>query len=217
MKPKYLLSVIILNCLLCPAIFPQANHRSFINGNWESVTSKNGRRMMIKIKPDSSFIIQSVLSADYSYRIIGDKMITKFKNENSGKLIIDTMKIKIKKDTLISIFNRNGKPEVTTMIRTPDNRVNKPEVAGNYTWIYPNGKTAFSKFTKNGLWLFRLPIQIIKGKYGISKNILTFNYEYPDTTKDQKKFWLKGKLLILTDVKTGSQDMYKKVDYFLEK
>ena len=217
MMLKYFLSALILSCLLGTPGFSQAKYHASIYGNWESVASKGGQRMMIKLKPDFSFILQTDLSADYSYIIKGDTMITKFKNENSGRLIIDTMKIKLKKDTLISVFKRNGKQEITTMVKTYRDKNKKPKIAGNYTWIYPNGKTAFSKFTKDGHWLFRLPIQNVNGKYTINKDIITFTYEYPDTTKEMKKFWLKGKLLVLTDVKTGVQSMYKKVDYFIEK
>ncbi len=210
--------VFFITALFCFQIvsFSQKKQISPLAGNWESITLSNSRGLIMQFNPDSTFIFQIVLAADYSYKIIGNKMITKFTNENSGKVFIDTSTIQIKKDTLISTFKRNGKDEVTTMIKDPKKNKSEKGILGNYTWTYPNGHTAFSKFTKDGKWLFRLPIQTTKGKYHIQDNIVTFNYTGSDTLADKKKFWIKKNILILTDAKSGKEDMYKRVDYFLE-
>ncbi len=189
-----------------------------IIGNWESVNSKNARRIMIKFNRNKTFIIENVLSADYTYQIKKNKMITKLLNLHTGKEIIDTLSIKLKGDTLESVFNRKGKLEKTIMVRIPGSIKYDKNIVGVYTWKYPNGHTAFSKFTKNKHWIFRLPITIEKGNYEINKNIISFDFADDKTkTVESRKFWTKGKLLILSDKKTHHDDLYKKVDYFLDK
>ena len=215
MRLKFIFFVSALFCLQVIS-YSQKKHISPFTGNWESTTLTNNRGLMMKFNPDSTFIFQIVLAADYSYKLAGNKMITKFINDNSGKVFIDTSSIEIKKDTLISTFKRNGKDEITTMIKTPEKNKSAKSIIGNYTWTYPNGHTAFSKFTKDGKWLFRLPIQTTEGKYHIQDNLVTFNYAGSDTLADKKKFWIKKNILILTDAKSGKEDMYKRVDYFLE-
>ncbi len=214
---KLKLPIIFLLLVLIPQIsYSQKKHNSPLSGDWESVVLSNSRGIMMKFNPDSTFTFQIVLAADYSYKIIGNKMITKYKNDNSGKVFIDTSKIEIKKDTLISTFKRNGKDEVTTMIKIPGKNKPSKSIVGEYTWKYPNDHIAYSKFTKDGKWLFRLPIQTTNGKYHIIDSVVTFNYTGSDTLVDKKKFWIKKNILILTDVKSGREDMYRKVDYFLD-
>ncbi len=215
MRVKLLFIIAAMICIQIVS-YSQKKNRLTIMGNWESAASSNGRGLMMKFNPDSTFAFQVVLTADYTYKIIGNKMVTKFKNPNSGKTFIDTSKIEIKKDTLISTFRRNGKDEITTMIKFPNENNPNKSIIGKYTWKYPNGHTAFSKFTKDGKWLFRLPIQTTKGKYHIQDSIITLNYADSDSLVDKKKFWIKGNILIFTDAKTGIEDMYKRVDYFID-
>ncbi|MCL5030206.1 MAG: hypothetical protein M1480_14440 [Bacteroidetes bacterium] len=208
--------IFLLLMLIQTFSYSQKKHTSPLTGNWESIALSNSRGLLMKFNPDSTFTFQVVLAADYSYKIIGNKMITKYTNDNSGKIFIDTSTIEIKKDTLISTFKRNGKDEITTMIKTSGKNNSNKSIAGSYTWKYPNGHTAFSKFTKEGKWIFRLPIQSTKGKYLIKDSLVTFNYANSDTLIDKKKFWVKKNILILTDAKSGKEDMYKRVDYFMD-
>ena len=197
--------------------FAQKKDAGSLVGSWESVNVENARGLMMKLNPDKTFILQTVLTADYSYSIKGDRMINKLLNAHTGKMIIDTSIIKINKDTLTSIFRRNGKDETTVMVKMPGKENSGKGILGNYTWKYPNGHTAFSKFTKDGKWLFRLPIETEKGKYSLNKNTISFHYANADTVVDNQKFWFKKNLLILTNEKTNKQNLYRRVDFFLDK
>ena len=208
--------IFLLLILIQTFSYSQKKRTSPLTGNWESIALSNSRAIMMKFNPDSTFSFQIVLAADYSYKIVGGKMITKYTNDNSGKVFVDTSTFEIKTDTLISTFKRNGKDEVTTMIKIPGKNKSAKSILGDYTWQYPNAHMAFSKFTKDGKWIFRLPIQTTNGKYHIKDSLITFNYANSDTLADKKKFWVKKNILILTDTKTGKDDMYKKVDYFLD-
>ena len=117
--------------------FAQNITTSSIIGNWESVNSENNRVQVIKFDYDSTFYFQSVLSAEYSYSVIGNKMIAKLLHSN--KTIIDTTDIIIKKDTLISIFRRNGTDEITTMVKIPGVSSDSIGIVGDYLWKYPIG------------------------------------------------------------------------------
>ncbi len=215
MRLKFFFSLFMVVYLACPQ-YSQKKKSLSLDGNWESVTMENSRRLMMKLNPDSSFSMQTVLSADYSYRINGNKMITELLNERTGKMIIDTSEIEFKKGSVISIFKRGGKEEVTTMVRIPGVNKNFKSIVGKYTWKYPNDHIAFSEFTRDGKWIFRLPIQTMKGKYSIQNNFISFHYASADTLVDKQKFWLKKNMLILTNEKTQKENLYKRVDYFLD-
>jgi hypothetical protein len=133
---------------------------------------------------------------------------------HSTKYILDTTDIVIKKDTLISTLRRNGNDEVTTMVKIPGGLSDSTGIAGNYKWRYPNTHTAFSKFTKAGFWIFRLPIETIKGSYKTSSDYLTITYV--GMQPESMKYRVNDKVLILTDEKTGKEDLYRKVDYFIK-
>jgi hypothetical protein len=208
-------------------LIPNINFAQDINskalfGNWESVSSDDKHLKIFRFEPDGTYYFQLLLSADYSYRIVGNKMIATLLNSN--KVYIDTTGIVIKQDTLISTLNRNGVEEVTTMIKVPGDIYDstgrsiaepvRDGIPGNYLWKYPNGHTAFSKFTTDGHWLFRLPVVSHKGKYKISSDSLTISYD--DQPDQLMKFWVDKKALILTDTKTGNETFYKGVDYFVK-
>jgi len=188
------------------------NNNSSIIGNWESVNGKNGRLQLLKIESDTTLYVQTDLAAEYSYSLIGNKMIAKLLN--STKTIIDTTDIVIKTDTVLSILKRNGTEEITTFIRLPGDSSKSTGIVGNYTWKYPNAHTAYSKFTSAGMWVFRLPIETTKGSYKLSSDTLTVFYTGLEPVK--MKFWANDKLLILTDIKTGEENLYKKTDYFIK-
>jgi hypothetical protein len=210
--PHNFLGAFVISILMLSINYAQNLNLTEIIGNWESVSSENSHVESIRFDLDSTFYIQSVLSAEYSYSIVGNKMIAKLLN--SKKIFIDTTDIVIKKDTLISILRRNGNEEITTMVRIPGEISDSAGIAGNYKWKYPNAHTAFSKFTKDGVWLFRLPIETYYGKYKISSDSIIFSYT--GLPAHIMKFWLDSKVLILTDNNTGKETLYRKVDYFVK-
>ncbi|MDR3628300.1 MAG: hypothetical protein P4L45_15760 [Ignavibacteriaceae bacterium] len=205
-------SAFIISILILSSNYAQNINPFSIVGNWESVSNENNRMRIIRFESDSTFYAQTALSAEYSYIIVGNKMIAELLH--STKHIIDTTDVVIKKDTLISTLRRNGNDEVTTMVKIPDGLSDTAGIAGNYKWRYPNAHTAFSKFTKEGSWIFRLPIETIKGSYKISSDYLTITYA--GMQPENMKCWVSDKVLILTDEKTGKEDLYRKVDYFIK-
>jgi len=207
-----LLFAFIISTSIYNICYAQSSNANALIGNWESVNTVNNRVQLLKYESDSTFYTQSALPAEYSYNIIGNKMIATLLRSN--KIIIDTTDIIIKKDTLISILRRNDSAEITTMIRIPGENSDSNGIVGNYKWKYPNAHTAFSKFTKDGIWIFRLPVETEKGNYKVSHDTITVSYA--GLPPEKLKYWVNDKVLILTDVKTGKEDLYKKVDYFIK-
>jgi len=188
------------------------NSNALLLGSWESVSSHNGRVQLINIEPDTTIYMQTDLAAEYTYSIAGNKMIATLLN--SAKSIIDTTDIIFQKDTVVSILKRNGKEEITTMVRLSGDTSNSTGIVGNYKWKYPNAHTAFSKFTTDGRWIFRLPIETRKGSYKLSSDTISVFYTGLEPVK--MKYWANDKLLILTDLKSGEDNLYKKTDYFIK-
>jgi len=209
MKKFYFIAFISFILVFQQDIFSQEND-STIFGNWESVKVNSARGWQIIIKSDSSFVLENVLRADYDYRLDGDKLITVLKTDN-GKTIIDTSTFVLDKDTLTSVFKKDTSIQITKMVRI-DSSKSDSSIVGNWKWRYPNNNVAFSQFTKDGKWLFRLPTGHRNGKCKISKNIIKFIYMEKEVKPDQFNFWVKGNILILTG-SNGNQDMYKRVDY----
>ncbi|MHB9011587.1 MAG: hypothetical protein ACYC49_05090 [Ignavibacteriaceae bacterium] len=210
MKKIITLAAIFL-FLIQQNILSQGND-STITGNWESVVENNARGFHLVIKNDSSFILENTLRANYKYRVEGNKLITTLNRTDGKKAIIDTSSLEFKGDTLISIFKRDSTTEITKMVRTDGKPAADSGIVGKWKWRYPNAVMAFSKYTKDGLWLFRLPIAKRTGKCKINSSSIKFIYTLPDEKPDEFTFWVKQNVLILTSP-NGAEQMYKRVDY----
>lgn len=206
---RFLAAIFIIFTILTNTGFAQDSLFTMLMGNWESVKSHASRLQSIQFKKDSTVYIQTMLAAEYSYSVSGDRMITKLLN--SDKTIIDTFQVTIKRDTVISTLKRDGDVQTKVMVRMPGRDSNLNKIEGNYTWVYPNGHIAFSKFTNDGIWIFRLPIETFKGKFNILGDslIITNGEKQPKNMK----FWIKDSILIITENDTGNQVLYKIVDY----
>jgi len=218
MKIKYIFLTSIAVCFFWGTFYAQKlSKESKLIGNWEFINQYNGRGLMMKLKPDHSVIIQMVLADDYTYKIEGKKIITKLEKGSAGKVIIDTSYFELNKNNLIMTSHQNGKIDKKIMKRIPVSKYNSKNIVGLYTWKYPNGHIALSEFTKDGYWKIRLPMENIKGKFSVKDSIIIFNYTSPKTYTEQEKYKFEDKTLVLTRMKTGKKEFYKKVKYFLGK
>ncbi len=169
---------------------------------------------MMELKPDHTLTILMVLANNYKYTVKGNKMITSLKQDRTGKVIKDTATIRLTKSSLITTRFSSGKKEKTVMIKMRKSRTGRKTIVGNYTWKYPGGRRAFSRFTKDGNWFLRIPVQTIKGKYSVKDSIITFTYTSPKKFVEKQKYRFKENTLILTSEKTGKDEQYQKIDYF---
>ena len=196
--------------------FAQKKNTVSLIGNWESESIVNSHLAIMKINSDSTFLIQNDLTADYLYRISGNRIIRTLLTKHPGKPIIDTAYFKLKKDSLIITFLQKEKDKIISMVRSKVKRSFGNSIVGSYAWKYPNGHTAFSKFTKDGKWFFRVPEQIVKGKYIIYEDKISFYYSDKPADYEKRMYFIKGNQLLLRDTRTGMQSYYKRVDYFPE-
>ena len=209
MIKKIILTALYIISLQCLG-FSQ-NKRSTLAGNWESVEeNSSGRGLHLTFGKDSTFELDNILRADYDYLLKGNLLITKLIT-TAGKTIIDTSTFEIKGDSLTSIFKRDTTVQIINMVRLNHTKT-RNSIIGNWKWRYPNDVMAFSKFTSNGKWLFRLPTNSRKGKYKVSESVLEFDYDAKGDKPDEFTYWIKKNILILTN-KNGKEEMYKRVDY----
>jgi|GEM_PF-2580676 len=196
--------------------FAQKKGMISLIGDWESESIEDSHLTIIKINPDSTFLIQKDLTADYLYRLSGNRIIRTLLTKHSEKTVIDTAYYKFTKNSLIITFPKKGNDKIIEMVRLKGKGHSVKSIAGNYTWKYPNGHTAFSKFTRDGKWLFRVPEQIINGKYTLYEDKITFYYSNKQADYEKRMYFVKSNQLLLRDARTGLQSYYKKVDYFPE-
>ncbi len=209
MIKKIILAALFIISIQCFG-FSQNKH-SALAGNWESVeVNSSGRGLHLTIKKDSSFELDDILRADYDYLLKGNLLITRLIT-TAGKTIIDTSTFEIKGDSLTSNFKRDTTVQIIRMVRLNHTK-KRNSIVGNWKWRYPNDVMAFSKFTSNGKWLFRLPTNSRKGKYKTSDSVLEFDYDAKGDKPDKYTYWVKKNILILTN-KDGKEEMYKRVDY----
>lgn len=215
MKIK-LLQIILLAVFLTSISFAQKKSTRALIGNWESESLADSHLTILKINRDSTFLIQNDLAANYTYKLSGNRIIRTLLNTVGGGNVIDTAYYKLKKDSLIITFPEKGKDKIIKMARLKERRRKVTGITGNYTWKYTNGHIAFSKFTKDGKWLFRLPEQIVKGRYDIFEDKIAFHYSDKPGDIEKRMFFIKGKRLLLRDMMSNSQSYYRKIDYFPE-
>ncbi len=185
-------------------------------GNWESVNLRDSHLTLLKIERDSTFFFQKDLAENYSYKLTGTRMIRTLLDTLTGEKIVDTSFVRQTKDSLIISFPRKGKEKIISMFRIKGKRHRGKSIEGSYIWRYPGGRTAFSRFTKDGRWLFRLPLQTLKGRFSIYNSNIIFNFASKQGQFEKWMFFVKANRLQLKNNMTGSVEIYKRVDYFPE-
>lgn len=197
--------------------FPQTNGAGLI-GKWESVDSKPPKLLIIEFKADNDFVLTNLLVADYKYKLEGSLLISTIEKEYpQKKIIIDTSYLQIKQDTIIRSYNRLGWKDTVTMIRDRNYKVKSQKsdniMVGKWKWAYPMGDTATAVFNNNGTWHFSYPQDIYKGVFNVNTDTLSVKLD--NSSKAQiSTYRVEGKLLVLQDLKTGNQILYRKVyDY----
>lgn len=211
MKFNILLLSVIATLLFVTESFSQQRSQEVV-GNWESVKVKSNYVDFIQFKSDGSYVLVTAATSDYTFKLKGDTLITKLERHGLKKPVFDTSFVEIRKDTLINYYYSDGKKAQNIMLKEPGSNSNG--IYGDYFWRYPNGHLAFSKFTKDGHLLFRLPRLWVDGKFKVINNTIVFSPQYLKEYKS--KFWIKGNILVITDEKTKEEKMYRKIDYFVK-
>ena len=215
MKIKILAVLFVAACLTCFS-FAQKKNSSSLIGNWESESMQDSPLIILKINSDSTFLMQTDLAADYSFKITGNKMIRTLITKDSAQKAVDTSFIKLKRNSLTITFPQNGKDKIISMVRIKGTRQGGRSITGSYKSKYPDGKTAFSILTKDRKWHFRLPLQTVKGIYSIYNDNVFFKYSNKPGDIEKRMFFIKGNRLMLRDTRTGKEEFFRKVDYFPE-
>lgn len=187
------------------------SENSSLWGRWESVTTENTKGSAIDIEPPNKLIYQKIIKVNYKYRIKGDTLIGEFYNDAQNKKIVDTSIIKITSDTLYRTYFRMGVVHHSKMTRAKNDNKNNNKIYGVWYWNYPSGGVAVSKFTHDGNWEFKLPLDTHPATFTTKGDTLSIKF------KTEKKpylmtFWSRKKILVLTDLIKKKQELYRKVE-----
>ncbi len=215
MKSFVKISFVFSFLLLSSLSYAQNSPDSLI-GKWQSVYLIHRKAKQFEFKKDGAIIANQILIADYKYKIKNNMLIDFLKADYApGGIIIDTSYFKIKQDTIIRWYNRQGWKDTVAMIKDKDYIIktkykNNPFL-GKWNWLYPTKDTATGIFQNDSTWRFYVVQNFNYGTYVVNGDTLKLSFK-KGKIKQIKTFWIKGKLLEIKDTKTGNETLFKKIN-----
>lgn len=209
----FLILIIFLNYL--PFAYSQ-DSLNILSGEWRLLNQPGKWEVKLIFKRSGDFTVQRFLSADYTYKLDGNRLISVLNKPDSDSVtVIDTSYIKLNSDTLLVSYYKNGIKTTKAMLRDVDTlKKNKSEstIIGRWTWRYPTKELAVETFNDDGTNQISIIGNIYEGNYIINSDTLNMIYDNKNHTNKLHTFWLQGNLLGIKDLKTNNEYLYKKVE-----
>jgi hypothetical protein len=209
----FLISLIVLNYL--PFAYAQ-DSLDVLNGEWRLLNQPGNWEVKLIFKRSGDFTVQRYLSADYTYKLDGNRLITVLnKPDSDSAMVVDTSYIKLNGDTLLVSYYKNGIKTTKSMLRDVDSlKKNKSDstIIGRWTWRYPTKELAVETFSDDGSYQITILGTIYEGNYVVNSDTLNMIYNNKNHTNKMHTFWVKGKLLGIRDLKTNNEYLYKKTE-----
>jgi hypothetical protein len=205
----------VLSFLLLSSLSYAQNSQASLIGKWQSVYLIHRKAQQFEFKKNGAIIVNQILIADYKYKIKNNMLIDFLKADYApGGIIIDTSYMRIKQDTIIRWYNRQGWKDTVAMIKDKDfiiktKNKNNP-LLGKWNWLYPTKDTATGIFQNDSTWRFQVLQNFNYGTYIVKGDTLKLSFQ-KGKIKRNKTFWIKGKLLEIKDTRTGNETLFKKI------
>ncbi len=146
---------------------------------------------------DSSLTVIKEARVNYTYKLVGDTLISASFDGFSGKEIIDSALVTISGDTLILIRGKVGDQQETVMKRYDSVYTNTEGIIGFWIWPHQSGRDAISEYHPGGKASVNVLIEQRQGNYFVNGDSLTVIM--PGTTLRDIYFQLKGDSLFFPD------------------
>jgi hypothetical protein len=184
-----LISLVMISC--------SEEKRETLVGQWEPVTRPYNLGPVLIFEDDSSFTEIKEARLNYTYKLVGDTLISTSFDGFSGKKIIDSAYVTISGDTLILVRGKVGDQQETVMKRYDSIYTNTKGIVGFWTWPHQSGKDAISEYHPGGKASVSVLIERRQGNYFVNGDSLTVIT--PGTTLRNIYFQLKGDSLFFPD------------------
>jgi hypothetical protein len=166
-------------------------------GRWESATKPFNLGATLIFEEDSSFTEIKEARVKYSYKLVGDTLISTSFSGLTGEKIIDSANVVIFQDTLILVRGKIGDQQETIMKRYDSLYTNTNGIIGFWKWAHQSGREAISEYHPDGKAAVSVLIDRRKGHYFTKGDSLTI--VMPGTTLRDVYFELKGDSLFFPD------------------
>lgn len=210
---KSLLLLFVLSLSISSILFPQS--ADSLVGHWELIKNARQWDVDLRFEKNMNFTVQRHLSAQYSYQLKGDTLISFLQNTYpDSELVVDTSIITVKNDTIVRTYTKSGETNSIHMIKdntyhTPDYKKGDPLI-GRWKWTYPSKDTAVETFNNDQTWNFYVIGKLNTGHYEVNKDTLTMIYNNKKNTKRVHTFWIQQDMMGIKDLKTKKEYLYKR-------
>jgi hypothetical protein len=175
-------------------------------GTWTSVArGKGGVATVVEFRPDGSFVSSYDTILDCSYKLQGDQLVISTVDARSGQTSADFAEARFDGDALVLKAPWDGTEYA--MQRAQPKRQADPAIVGRWVSGATGPHPAFADFAPDGKLSFRQRLKSVVGKYSVSSDSLTLNFEGSPAQKGT--FKIEGDSLILTPEK-GARQVFTK-------
>ena len=189
------LSISVLSC--------RSNKR--LLGKWTSVArGKGGVATVVEFRPDGSFVSTYETMLDCSYQFQGGQLVLSMTDAKSGRTSADLVETRIAGDTLVLKAPWNGTEY--EMQRSEAKPPSDVPVVGKWVSGANGAHPATAEFTHDGKLTFRQRLRSASGRYLVSGDSLTLDFEGSPPQKG--KFRIEGDSLVLTP-EGGAAQIFK--------
>ncbi len=182
-------------------------------GQWESVSrTPEGVGNIIEFRPDGRVTQISASMAEADYRVVGDRLITTWKDLATGKVSEVETQVEFEGNAkfLEKSDDNSGDTWSDRIGEAP--RTGSPLV-GRWCFLFLETLTSYREFTKDRMYN-RLPVVTLRGRYAVAGDILTVTMD--GQPPGDYPFRVENGLLIIKS-RNGAEKQYKRPETTLLK
>ena len=174
-------------------------------GKWTSVArGKGGVATVVEFRPDGSFVSTYETMLDCSYQLQGGQLVLSMTDAKTGRTSADLVETRITGDKLILKAPWDGAEY--EMQRSEARPTSHVPVVGKWISGANGAHPATAEFTPDGKLTFKQRLKSASGRYLVSGDSLTLNFEGSPPQKG--KFRIEGDSLVLTP-EGGAAQIFK--------
>ncbi len=189
-----------------PAPAPRPSPPSALVGQWESaVRTPEGVGNILEFYPDGRVTQISASMAEADYRLVGDRLITTWKDLATGKISEVETQVEFEGDAKFLEKPDDNTGDTWSERIGPASHGGNPLV-GRWCYIFLETLPAFREFGATRMYN-RLPVVVVRGTYSVAGDVLTVTLQ--GQPPGQYPFRLDGGALFIKS-RSGAEKEYKR-------
>ncbi len=176
-------------------------------GQWESaIRTQGGVGNILEFKPNGTVTQISAAMGDSTYAIEGEWLRTFWKDESTGKVNESDTRVEFQGSDVFSEKGEDG-AEQSYSERIGRAVPNASPVVGEWCSVLLETLTNYRQFTPDGKIYVRMPITVLRGRYGVAGDVLDVQIDGQPPGKYPFRF-ADGQLVIKN--RDGTDRIYKR-------